>query len=62
MQNQQPLRQRFNHWLRDPVVWVVVLLLTLTYWLPYSHTFFGALFPDQERPVYLQEPIAELLW
>ena len=62
MQGEHPLRQRFNHGLRDPLVWVIVLLLALTYWLPYSHTFFGALFPDQERPVYLQEPFAELLW
>jgi osmoprotectant transport system permease protein len=62
VQDQQPLRQRVNHGWRDPLVWVIVLLLALTYWLPYSQAFFGAMFPDQARPVYLQEPFAELLW
>jgi osmoprotectant transport system permease protein len=58
---QQPLRQKFNNVWRDPLLWVIALLLTLTYWLPHSQAFFGALFPNQERPVYLQEPFAELL-
>jgi osmoprotectant transport system permease protein len=49
-------------WLRDPLTWVVALLLALALALPHSQTFFGALFPDQQRPVYLQEPFVELLW
>jgi osmoprotectant transport system permease protein len=49
-------------WLRDPLPWVVALLLALAFALPHAQTFFGALFPDQQRPVYLQEPFVELLW
>ena len=49
-------------WLRDSLLWVVALLLALALALPHSHTFFGALFPEQQRPVYLQEPFTELLW
>ncbi|MDR3370787.1 ABC transporter permease [Rhodoferax sp.] len=57
-----PSQHHFNSVWRDPLLWVVALLLALTYWLPHSHAFFGALFPNLERPVYLQEPFAELLW
>lgn len=49
-------------WLRDPLLWVVAMLLALAFVLPHSQTFFGALFPEQQRPVYLQEPFVELLW
>jgi len=50
------------HWLKDPLLWVLAALLALTYALPYSEIVFGALFPQQDRPVYLQEPFSELLW
>ncbi len=53
---------RLKQGLRDPLLWVVALLLTLIWWLPHSQALFGALFPGQERPVYLQEPFDELLW
>jgi osmoprotectant transport system permease protein len=49
-------------WLRDPLPWVVALLLALAFGLPHAQTFFGALFPDQQRPVYLQELFVALLW
>ena len=49
-------------WLRDPLTWVVALLLALAMALPHSQSFFGAMFPDQQRPVYLQEPFIALLW
>ena len=49
-------------WLCDPMAWVVALLLALALVLPHSQAFFGALFPEQQRPVYLQEPFVELLW
>jgi osmoprotectant transport system permease protein len=49
-------------WLRDPLPWVVALLLALAFALPHAQTLFGALFPDQQRPVYLQEPFVDLLW
>ena len=48
-------------WLCDPMVWVVALLLALALVLPHSQAFFGTLFPEQQRPVYLQEPFVELL-
>lgn len=40
----------------------VAVLLLLAYGLPYSQPLFAALFPALPRPVYLQEPMADLLW
>ena len=40
----------------------VAALLLLAYGLPYSQPLFAALFPELSRPVYLQEPMAELMW
>ena len=40
----------------------VVLVLLLAYGLPHSERVFSTLFPDLSRPVYLQEPMADLLW
>jgi len=37
-------------------------LLLLAYGLPYSQPLFAALFPLLARPLYLQEPMAELMW
>lgn len=37
-------------------------LLLLAYGLPYSQPLFAALFPALPRPVYLQEPMAALMW
>ena len=48
--------------LHDRLLWVVSLLLALSYTLPYTHDLFALLFPAQQRPVYLQEPFAQLLW
>lgn len=47
---------------RDRLVWTVALLLALAYGLPHSQSVFAAWFPALERPVYLQEPLADLLW
>ncbi len=49
-------------WFHDPLPWVVMVLLCLAYVLPHTGAIFGALFPQQDRPVYLQEPFSELLW
>ena len=46
----------------NPLVWSVVLLLLMAYGLPYSQPLFAALFPALSRPVYLQEPMAALMW
>ena len=54
-----------NRWtllLRDRLLWTLALLLALAYGLPHTHAFFAAVFPALPRPIYLQEPLAELLW
>ena len=43
-----------------PLAAAVLAALVLV--LPHSGTFFSALFPALERPVYSQEPFAQLLW
>jgi osmoprotectant transport system permease protein len=48
--------------LRDRLPWTVLLLLLLAYGLPHSGPLFAAWFPELPRPIYLQEPLAELLW
>jgi osmoprotectant transport system permease protein len=40
----------------------VAALLLLAYGLPYFQPLFAALFPALPRPLYLQEPMAELMW
>ena len=47
---------------RDRLGWTLALLLALAYGLPHTQPLFAAWFPALERPVYLQEPLAELLW
>lgn len=55
-----------DHWLKllltDRLVWLLVALFALVFWLPHSQPLFSALFPQLERPVYTQEPFAQLLW
>ena len=51
-----------HHFRRDPLLWSVLALLALVLYLPYSKPLFSSLFPALERPVYEQEPFAELLW
>jgi len=53
--------QTSRYW-ANPLVWSVVLLLLMAYGLPYSQPLFAALFPALSRPVYLQEPMAALMW
>jgi osmoprotectant transport system permease protein len=47
--------------LTDPLLWSTTTLVALAFWLPHAQSLFAALFPQQERPVYLQEPFAVLL-
>lgn len=42
--------------------WIVAALLLLAYGLPYFQPLFAALFPALPRALYLQEPMAELMW
>ncbi len=46
----------------DGLTWAALGLLLLVAGLPASGPLFAALFPALERPVYQQEPFAELLW
>ena len=39
-----------------------LLLLALVAYLPHAQPLFAALFPQLERPLYTQEPLAWLLW
>ncbi len=46
----------------DKLLWATLALAVLVIWLPYSQPLFSSLFPKLERPVYSQEPFAQLLW
>ncbi len=54
-----PGRPRF--W-QGGLLWASAALLALVLYLPHSRPLFSSLFPALERPVYQQEPFAELLW
>ena len=47
---------------RSKLLWAVGVLAALVLWLPHSRSFFASLFPALDRPVYTQEPFAQLLW
>lgn len=49
-------------WLGDKLLWAILLLVALVVGLPHSEPLFASLFPQLERPVYRQEPFAQLLW
>ena len=55
-----------EHWpqrlVTDRLTWLLVALAALVLWLPHSQPVFSAWFPQLERPVYTQEPFAQLLW
>ena len=46
--------------LRDPLVWALAALVLLLLGLPYSAPLFAALFPQLDRPLYLQSSFVEL--
>ena len=47
--------------LKDKLFWAALALAALVLWLPHSEPVFATLFPQLERPVYTQEPFAQLL-
>ena len=47
---------------RQPMLWAALLLAACVLALPYSTPLFASLFPQLDRPLYLQEPFAWLLW
>ncbi len=48
--------------LTQPLLWVALLLIACVLAMPYSTPLFASLFPQLDRPLYLQEPFAALLW
>ena len=48
--------------LRDKLFWAALVLALLVFGLPHSGPLFASLFPQLARPVYTQEPFAQLLW
>ncbi len=57
----QPVRPSAGWW-RDPLLWAAMALFSLLLALPHSAPLFHALFPSIQRPLYMQEPFAQLLW
>ncbi len=47
---------------RDRLTWAALTLVVLVLALPASEPLFAWLFPALERPVYRQDPFAQLLW
>ena len=47
-------------WLREPLLWLVLLFVALLVAMPYSAPLFSALFPELPRPVYQQEGFVSL--
>lgn len=47
---------------RSPLLWATVALAALVVYLPHAEPLFTYLFPALARPVYQQEPFAQLLW
>ncbi len=56
-----PTAVGYRPW-RDRLLWAVLVLASLVTYLPHSQPLFASLFPALERPVYQQEPFAQLLW
>ena len=47
---------------KKPLLWALLLLAACVVALPYSTPLFASLFPQLDRPLYMQEPFAWLLW
>lgn len=55
-QDARPVR-----WLRDPLLWTVLLLLALVFGMNLLRGLFAAVFPDLDRPVYQQDSFISLV-
>ncbi|WP_017799118.1 ABC transporter permease [Winslowiella toletana] len=47
-------------WLRDPLLWLLMLFIALLLALPHSGALFAYWFPQLERPLYQQDSFARL--
>ncbi len=52
---------RLVGWLTDPLGWAVLLLGCLVFGMTSLHGFFAALFPDLDRPIYVQDTFWSLV-
>ena len=52
---------RLVGWLTDPLGWAVLLLGCLVFGMTSLHSFFAALFPDLDRPIYVQDTFWSLV-
>ena len=48
--------------LKQPLLWATLLLAACVVALPFATPLFASLFPQLDRPLYIQEPFAWLLW
>lgn len=48
--------------LKQPLLWAALLLAACVLALPFATPLFASLFPQLDRPLYVQEPFAWLLW
>lgn len=55
-------RPRWQRLLRDPLPWVTGVFLALIFGMSSLGWLFHGLFPDLDRPVYLQDSFARLVW
>lgn len=46
---------RFWFWLKDPLCWALLILCGLIFGMTSLQSFFAALFPELDRPIYLQD-------
>ena len=58
----QPISGGLRGAWRSRLLWAVLVLAAVVLWLPHSQPLFSQLFPALDRPVYMQEPFAQLLW
>ena len=56
------MQANLRHLAADKLLWSVLALTALVLWLPHATPLFASLFPQLQRPLYLQEPFADLLW
>ncbi len=50
-----------SRWLKDPLFWALLLLCALVFGMTSLRGFFAILFPDLDRPIYLQDTFWSLV-
>ncbi len=52
---------RFWFWLKDPLCWALLILCGLIFGMASLQSFFTVLFPELDRPIYLQDTFFSLV-